>query len=117
MIHTEQCISYWMYSYWIMRTLFCVFFPQYSVEFAFDAANMYARTLEPFRLFYKENESLDTEALKEQEHGTDSTSLLASGFSLFVSVYIIWKSLWTSLLITANRCTAIDLRTPTLKEL
>ncbi|KAL7841172.1 hypothetical protein SRHO_G00248630 [Serrasalmus rhombeus] len=39
-----------------------------SVQFAFDAANTYARTFEPFRLFYKENESLDLNALKEQEH-------------------------------------------------
>ncbi|XP_035385934.1 dynein heavy chain 6, axonemal [Electrophorus electricus] len=42
-----------------------------SVEFAFDAANMYASTFEPFRVFYKENESLDLTALKEQDYGVD----------------------------------------------
>ncbi|KTF76184.1 hypothetical protein cypCar_00047512, partial [Cyprinus carpio] len=39
-----------------------------SIQFAFNTANVYARTFEPFRLFYKENEELDLEALKEQDH-------------------------------------------------
>ncbi|KAG9259763.1 dynein heavy chain 6, axonemal, partial [Astyanax mexicanus] len=39
-----------------------------SVKFAFDAANRYADSFEPFRLFYKENESLDLNVLKEQDH-------------------------------------------------
>ncbi|XP_016084420.1 dynein heavy chain 6, axonemal [Sinocyclocheilus grahami] len=39
-----------------------------SIQFAFNTANVYARTFEPFRLFYKENEDLDLEALKEQDH-------------------------------------------------
>lgn len=51
------------------------FFPcQQSIQFAFNTANVYARTFEPFRLFYKENEELDLEALKEQDHGTSSSS-------------------------------------------
>ncbi|XP_017317258.1 dynein axonemal heavy chain 6 isoform X2 [Ictalurus punctatus] len=39
-----------------------------SIQFAFDAADAYAHTFKSFHLFYKENESLDLEALKEQEH-------------------------------------------------
>uniref|UniRef100_A0A8C2GSU6 Dynein, axonemal, heavy chain 6 n=1 Tax=Cyprinus carpio TaxID=7962 RepID=A0A8C2GSU6_CYPCA len=39
-----------------------------SIQFAFNTANVYARTFEPFRLFFKENEELDLEALKEQDH-------------------------------------------------
>ncbi|XP_072525800.1 dynein axonemal heavy chain 6 [Salminus brasiliensis] len=39
-----------------------------SVEFAFDAAKTYADTFELFRLFYKENESLDLNTLKERDH-------------------------------------------------
>lgn len=30
---------------------------------------MYADTFEPFREFFRENESLDLEAIKEQDHG------------------------------------------------
>ncbi|XP_030047949.1 dynein axonemal heavy chain 6 [Microcaecilia unicolor] len=40
-----------------------------SIQSAFEAANIYADTFERFRLFFKENESLDIEALKEQDHG------------------------------------------------
>ncbi|XP_050800280.1 dynein axonemal heavy chain 6 isoform X6 [Gopherus flavomarginatus] len=42
-----------------------------TVYSAFEAANLYADTFEQFRLFFKENESLDLEALKQQEHGVD----------------------------------------------
>uniref|UniRef100_A0A7M4FA16 Dynein axonemal heavy chain 6 n=1 Tax=Crocodylus porosus TaxID=8502 RepID=A0A7M4FA16_CROPO len=42
-----------------------------TVHSAFEAANLYADTFERFRLFFKENESLDLEALKQQEHGVD----------------------------------------------
>ncbi|KAG5830594.1 hypothetical protein ANANG_G00312350 [Anguilla anguilla] len=38
------------------------------LEFAFDAADMYAETFERFRIYYKENESLDLYSLREQEH-------------------------------------------------
>ncbi|XP_038058161.1 dynein heavy chain 6, axonemal-like isoform X2 [Patiria miniata] len=38
---------------------------------AFDAANQYADTFEPFREFYRENESLDVEAMREQEHDVE----------------------------------------------
>ncbi|TRY65354.1 hypothetical protein DNTS_005929 [Danionella cerebrum] len=38
------------------------------IKMAFDAANVYAYTFEPCRLFYKENEELDLEALRDQEH-------------------------------------------------
>ncbi|XP_045894233.1 dynein axonemal heavy chain 6-like [Micropterus dolomieu] len=40
-----------------------------SLHFAFDAAKVYAHTLERFRLFYKENEGLDLDAMQQQDHG------------------------------------------------
>ncbi|KAL1282482.1 hypothetical protein QQF64_001285, partial [Cirrhinus molitorella] len=39
-----------------------------SIQLAFDTASVYAHTFEPFRMFYKENEDLDLEALREQDH-------------------------------------------------
>ncbi|XP_047672459.1 dynein axonemal heavy chain 6 isoform X2 [Tachysurus fulvidraco] len=39
-----------------------------SIQFAFDAADAYAHTFKSFHLFYKENTSLDLEALAEQDH-------------------------------------------------
>ena len=39
-----------------------------SLSAAFNAANQYADTFEPYREFYRENESLDLEAVKQQEH-------------------------------------------------
>ncbi|XP_051785909.1 dynein axonemal heavy chain 6 [Erpetoichthys calabaricus] len=39
-----------------------------GIHFAFTAANVYAETFERFHVFYKENESLDLEGLKEEEH-------------------------------------------------
>ena len=51
----------------IMHLLYCLL--QDSINKAFDAVNMYADTFEPFREFYRENESLDLEAIKEQDHG------------------------------------------------
>ncbi|XP_071788570.1 dynein axonemal heavy chain 6-like isoform X3 [Asterias amurensis] len=38
---------------------------------AFDAAKQYADTFEPFREFYRENESLDIEAMREQDHDVE----------------------------------------------
>ncbi|XP_053147968.1 dynein axonemal heavy chain 6 isoform X2 [Hemicordylus capensis] len=40
-----------------------------AIYSAFEAVNVYAATFETFRLFFKENESLDLEALKKQEPG------------------------------------------------
>eukprot|EP00063_Salmo_salar_P070646 XP_014045481.1 PREDICTED: dynein heavy chain 6, axonemal-like [Salmo salar] len=40
-----------------------------SLQFAFDSASVYARTFESFRVFYRENESLDLDALRDQDHG------------------------------------------------
>ena len=37
---------------------------------AFNAASQYADTFEPYREFYRENESLDLQAIKAQDHGT-----------------------------------------------
>ncbi|XP_053335345.1 dynein axonemal heavy chain 6-like [Clarias gariepinus] len=39
-----------------------------SIQVAFDAADTYAQNFTSFHLFYKENESLDLDALKEQDH-------------------------------------------------
>ncbi|XP_062985188.1 dynein axonemal heavy chain 6 [Elgaria multicarinata webbii] len=38
-----------------------------TINSAFEAANLYAATFEKFRSFFKENESLDLEALKKEE--------------------------------------------------
>ncbi|XP_069560973.1 dynein axonemal heavy chain 6 [Brachyistius frenatus] len=40
-----------------------------SLQFTFDAAEVYAQTYEHFRIFYKENESLDLDAMQRQDHG------------------------------------------------
>ncbi|XP_040003149.1 dynein heavy chain 6, axonemal [Xiphias gladius] len=40
-----------------------------SLQFAFDAAKEYSHTFERFRLFYKENESLDLDAMRQQDQG------------------------------------------------
>ncbi|XP_029289697.1 LOW QUALITY PROTEIN: dynein heavy chain 6, axonemal [Cottoperca gobio] len=40
-----------------------------SLQFAFDAAKVYSRTFERFRLFYKENEGLDLDAMRQQDQG------------------------------------------------
>lgn len=40
-----------------------------SLSAAFNAANQYADTFEPYREFYKENDCLDLETVRTQEHG------------------------------------------------
>uniref|UniRef100_A0A3Q3ICB6 AAA+ ATPase domain-containing protein n=1 Tax=Monopterus albus TaxID=43700 RepID=A0A3Q3ICB6_MONAL len=40
-----------------------------SLRFAFDTAKVYSDKFECFRLFCKENESLDLDALRQQDHG------------------------------------------------
>ncbi|XP_070782457.1 dynein axonemal heavy chain 6 [Enoplosus armatus] len=40
-----------------------------SLQLAFDAAKMYSHAYERFRLFYKENENLDLDAMRQQDHG------------------------------------------------
>ncbi|XP_067106416.1 dynein axonemal heavy chain 6 [Osmerus mordax] len=40
-----------------------------SLQFAFDSASVYSRTFERFRLIYRENESLDLDKLRQQDHG------------------------------------------------
>ena len=42
---------------------------QDAVSAAFNAANQYADTFEPYREFYRENELSDMEAVRQQEHG------------------------------------------------
>ncbi|KAM4809142.1 dynein axonemal heavy chain 6 [Rhinophrynus dorsalis] len=42
-----------------------------TIQAAFDAAHAYADTFERFRIFFKENESLDLDALKKEEYGVE----------------------------------------------
>ena len=42
---------------------------QDTVTSAFDSATRFGNTLEPYRQFYQENESLDLEDMKTKEHG------------------------------------------------
>ena len=42
---------------------------QDAISSAFDSAWQYANTFEPYRQFYQENESLDLDAIRHQEHG------------------------------------------------
>ena len=44
-------------------------FFQEAVAAAFNASNQYADTFEPYRVFYKENESSDLDAIRQEEHG------------------------------------------------
>ncbi|KAM6942307.1 LOW QUALITY PROTEIN: dynein axonemal heavy chain 6-like [Lycodopsis pacificus] len=39
-----------------------------SFQFAFDAAKVYLHTFERFHLFYKENEGLDLDAMRQKDH-------------------------------------------------
>ncbi|XP_010793817.1 dynein heavy chain 6, axonemal-like [Notothenia coriiceps] len=39
------------------------------LQFAFDAAKVYSRTFEHFQLFFKENEALDLDAMRQQDNG------------------------------------------------
>lgn len=63
---------------------------QDAISSAFDSAWQYASTFESYRQFYQENESLDLEAIRQEEHGntnyyacsavlSDSNSLLKYG--------------------------------------
>lgn len=49
------------------------FVSQEAVSAAFNAANQYADTFEPYREFYRENETLDLDAVRSQEHGKSLT--------------------------------------------
>ena len=40
---------------------------------------MYANTFEPYRQFYQENESLDLEAIRKEEHGMVTMALIWPG--------------------------------------
>lgn len=42
---------------------------QESLKVAFDAAKVYSHMFERFRLFYKENQSLDVDAMRQQDQG------------------------------------------------
>lgn len=44
-------------------------FLQELLQFAFDTAKVYSRTFEHFQVFYKENEALDLDAMRQQDNG------------------------------------------------
>lgn len=50
-----------------MSSLVCII--QDATGAAFNAASQYADTFEPHREFYRENETLDLDAVKAQDHG------------------------------------------------
>lgn len=47
---------------------------QASLHSAFHAARVYAHTLEPFRLLFKENQGLDLGLLRQRDHGRSRTA-------------------------------------------
>ncbi|XP_036933614.1 dynein heavy chain 6, axonemal [Acanthopagrus latus] len=53
-----------------------------SLQFAFDAAEVYSHTFEHFLLFYKENESLDLDLMQQQDH---DVSFFAKALELYQS--------------------------------
>lgn len=57
--------------------LICVYL-QASLHTAFHAARVHSHTLEGFRLFFKENEALDLDSLRQRDHGRSSSTVLVS---------------------------------------
>lgn len=56
-----------------------------SINEGFDKAKKYATTFEKYQKFYVENESLDLQAVREEEHGTFSFfSFFCFNFFLFL---------------------------------
>jgi len=59
---------------------------QEAVCAAFNAANQYAKTFEPIRDFYRENQLTDLDLVREQDHGTQYESLFStSSFITFIN--------------------------------
>ncbi|XP_074520194.1 dynein axonemal heavy chain 6 [Halichoeres trimaculatus] len=54
------------------------------LQFAFKTAKEYSHTLEHFRLFYKDNESLDLDVMQQQNHG-NSVSFFEHSLKLYHS--------------------------------
>ena len=70
----QEAISYIFFVHFNLPCFtVCVQLPpfvlQEALTAAFRAASQYADTFEPHREFYRENESLDLEAVRNQEHG------------------------------------------------
>ena len=54
---------------------------QDAISSAFDSAWRYASTFESYRQFYQENESLDLEAIRLEEHGNTNYYTCCAVFS------------------------------------
>ena len=59
-------------------------FLQDALSAAFNAANQYADTFEPYRVFYRENESSDLDNVRQEDHG----KLLI--FSTWSGLFCFW---------------------------
>lgn len=78
---------------------------QESLHSAFHAAKAYSRTLERFRLFYKDNEGLDLDLLRRQDHGRSrgrrcrsaaDVMLTFSSFGADLSIFERWLEMYGS---------------------
>ena len=59
-----------------------------SIFAGFEAASHYSDTFEIYRDFYSENERLDLEAVRTEEHGENLFLLLINLFELFYPVLL-----------------------------
>ena len=57
----------------LLSKLYCVIV-QGCVSVAFQKADNYRQKFEPYRDFYRQNEALDVEKFKEEDHGQSSTT-------------------------------------------
>ena len=64
-IHVYTCACLYVYTH--IYVLYVTW--QECVSVAFQKADDYRRKFEPYRDFYQENEKLDVEKLKEEDHG------------------------------------------------
>ena len=78
-----------------------------SLTAAFNAASQYCDTFEPYREFYKENESCDLEAIRNKEHGMICGIIVPA--ILQHSVVQILSLRWRYVCIYLSICTDIDL--------
>ena len=60
---------------------------------AFNAAQQYADTFQPFRVFYKENEGTDVERIKTDEHGSFKIKHLNYKIIKLILFHLIFKTL------------------------
>ena len=64
--------------------LLTMLFLQDALSAAFNAANQYADTFEPYRVFYRENESSDLDNVRQEDHGKTANIInMVRGILLF----------------------------------